>query len=584
MLAMARIPLALPGWASRARLDWIGTIVVLAGALRYWLLYFDRSTNLLDEGSQATQALRILHGDLIYRDFFTVVTPGSYYTVAALFQLFGAELMVLRWAVLALGLGIFWLSLVAARRVMAWPFAAAAAGMTTVWGWFLVAPNFYSWQAACCSLAALVCYLRYAADDRPAWLVWAGIAAGTTVLVKQNVGVYTAVALLLAIWLSLAFDARRDGRGRLVASARFVGAVLLPIVPAILALVIAGAGPYLYESWVYYPLVKYPPRFSVAYPAFYPVLPDLQLATIREAGAAWIAGRIPEPAIYDLYTKLVIYLPVVVYPFAAVALGVLAVRFHRQRAPELARQGHALLAVTLAGVFTLLQSWPRADVTHILFGLQPTFILFAYLSWCAWQALARVPGPRWLIGGAALLITLSPHALVLWNGYLRTHWEYQNYIVALTVDRGRGIYASGIEAERINKMTSFIVHNTAPDDPVFVVPWASGFNFLADRANPTRTDFILFEDPEAYPCVLSRLEQQPPKYVIYGYVWDVDGKHFSDYAKPIDDYIRSRYVLEDSVDGYEAWKRIEQATPAPAWPQACQPRRFRRSDLLGPEA
>ena len=73
--------------------------------------------------------------------------------------------------------------------------------------------------------------------------------------------------------------------------------------------------------------------------------------------------------------------------------------------------------------------------------------------------------------------------------------------------------------------------------------------------------------------------------MIYGYVWDVDGKHFRDYAKPIDDYIRSRYVLDDSVDGYEAWKRIDQAQPAaPAWPQACQPRRFRLSDLLGPEA
>ena len=54
-------------------------------------------------------------------------------------------------------------------------------------------------------------------------------------------------------------------------------------------------------------------------------------------------------------------------------------------------------------------------------------------------------------------MTLSPHAALLWNGYLRTHWEYQNYIVALKVDRGRGIFASGIEAERINKMTSFII-------------------------------------------------------------------------------------------------------------------------------
>jgi hypothetical protein len=582
---MARIPLARPAWASRARLEWIGAVVVVAAAFRYWLLYFNRSTNLLDEGSQATQALRLLHGELIYRDFFTVVTPGSYYTVAALFQLFGAELMVMRWAVLVLGLGILVLALAASRHLVAWPFAAAAALMTTVWGWFLVAPNFYSWQAAFLSLVSLVCYLRYTAHGRPAWIAWAGIAAGATILVKQNVGVYTAVALLLTIWLSVAFDARRDLRGRAVISARFIGGLLLPVVPAIVWLVLAGAGPYLYESWVYYPLAKYPPRFSVPYPSFYPVLPDLQLLSLRDVVPAWLAGDIPEPDIYDLYTKLVIYLPVVVYPFAAVVLGGLAVRFHRLRAPEVARHGHALLAVTLVGFFTLLQAWPRADVTHILFGLQPTFILFAYLTWCAWRAMAALPGPRLAVSGAALLIALAPHALILWNGYLRTHWEYQNYIVALKVDRGQGIFASGIEAERINKMTGFIRANTTPDDPVFVVPWASGFNFLTDRANPTRTDFFLFEDPEAYPCVLSRLEQNPPKYVIYGYVWDVDNQHFADYAKPLDEYIRSRYVLAGSVDGYEAWQRIEQANPAPpAWPQACQPRRFRLSDLLSPEA
>ena len=68
---------------------------------------------------------------------------------------------------------------------------------------------------------------------------------------------------------------------------------------------------------------------------------------------------------------------------------------------------------------------------------------------------------------------------------------------------------------------------------------------------------MLFEDPEMYPCLLARLDQQPPKYVIYGYTWDVDGQRFRDYAAPIDRYIRSRYAIEDGVDGYEIWRRLE---------------------------
>ena len=206
-------------WAELA-----GTLVVVAVALRYWLLYFTRGTNLLDEGSQAAQALRIIHGELIYRDFFTVVTPGSYYTVAWLFQLFGQDLIVMRWAVVAIGLGILLTTLVAARHLIAWPFAAAAALMTTVWGWFLVTPNFYSWEAAFCSLIALVCYLNSVSNPRSTGVMWAGLATGLAVLMKQNVGAYTAVALLVVIWVSAIFDSTLDVRGRIDRSKRFVTA------------------------------------------------------------------------------------------------------------------------------------------------------------------------------------------------------------------------------------------------------------------------------------------------------------------------------------------------------------------------
>jgi hypothetical protein len=556
-----------------------GTLVVLGVALWYWLLYFHRGTNLLDEGSQAAQALRVLNGEVIYRDFFTVVTPFSYYTVAWLFDLFGAELMVMRWTVLALGMGIAALTLLVARRVMAWPFAAAAALMTTVWGWFTVAPNFYSWEASCLVLVALGCYMRHAQTGGRWWIAAAGIAAGLSAMTKQNVGAYVTAALLLCIWLSAAFDTAFNLKRRLRLTAWLAGGVAVPVLSTLVMLVAAGAGPYLYESWVYYPLVKYPPRFSVPYPAFYPLLPDLQLATIGDVAGAW--ERLPEAARYELITRIVIYIPAVVYPFTAAAVAVLAGWYRRSGDADLARHGHLVLAVALVGFLTLFQAWPRADVTHILFGLQPTFILFAYLWWCAWKALARVPGPQPPLQAVALVLTLAPLLALVWYGYARTDWEYQNYVAALQVDRGRGVLAHPSEAERINKMTGFIQHNTVPDDPIFVVPWASGFYFLTGRDNPTRSDFILFEDPEAYPCILSRLEQNPPKYVIYGYTWDVDGRHFSDYARPIDAYIRTRYVLEDSVDGYEAWRRIDSAGARSGdWERACQPRRFRLRDLF----
>ena len=553
------------------RLEWICTTLVLAFAAWYWLQYFNRATNLLDEGSTAAQALRIVNGELIYRDFFTVVTPGSYYTVAWLFEIFGATLMVLRWTALVTGLGILLITLTIARRVMVWPFAAAAGLLTTVWGWFLVTPNFYSLEAALLSLIALACYVygapsyAKASEGRPAsrWMLAAGVAAGLTAMVKQNVGAYTAAGILITIWASRLFDDAPGWRGRMKMSVQFIAGISIVVLPTLLWLIAKGAGAYLYESWVYYPLVKYTERFARPFPDFFPLAEN-------------------DP--FDLWTKMVIYLPVWVYPFAVIAIAVLARKYWRDRDASAQVEGHALLAITAVGVLTLLQAWPRADVPHILFGLQPTFILFAYLLFCVWRALLRQGfggQARTFVASIALIVTMTPALTLLWKGYKRTDWEYQNYIVAVRTDRAKGIFTGGLEAQRIDVVTKYIAEHTAPDDPVFVVPWASGFYFLANRSNPTRTDFMLFEDSEAYPCLLSRLDARAPKYVIYGYTWDVDEKHFRDYAAPIDRYIRSRYAIEFTTDGYEIWRRLEAAPPANnAFPQACQPRPFRLRDFI----
>ena len=565
-------------------MQWIGTAIVVAAALRYWLWYFDRATNLLDEGSTAAQALRIVNGELIYRDFFTVVTPGSYYTIAWLFDIFGEQLIVLRWAALVTGLAILIVTILVARRIMPWPFAAAAGLMTTVWGWFLVTPNYYSLEAALFALIALALFLasreHQDLDTRKGarLLIAAGVMTGLAALVKQNIGAYTAIGLFGSIWLAGLF--MRETGSRVRASAMFTVGVLAPVMVALVYLIAAGAGPYLYESWVYYPFTRYPERFSLPYPSFYPVLPEHDVHSALEAVAAVLTGRVPEPAVFDIWAKFVVYLPVLVYPLAVAAIGVLAWRARRRHDASAAAEGAALTAIALVGVLVLFQAWPRADVPHILFGLQPTFVLFAYVLSCGARALTLLRGPRMLIRSVAWVLALVPLALFLWNGYRRTDWEYANYVARLRTPRAQGIRTLPIEAQRIDSVTEYISQHTSPGDPIFVVPWAAGFYFLADRDNPTRTDFMLFEDPEIYPCLLSRLDARPPTYVIYGYTWDVDGRHFRDYAAPIDQYIRSRYTIEAATDGYEIWRRLDGAPVVPAaWQNACQPRRFRASDL-----
>jgi Dolichyl-phosphate-mannose-protein mannosyltransferase len=518
------------------RLEIVASVLLLAAAARFVLMFFHRGANLLDEGSQVAMANRILHGDVIYRDFLSVAAPGSFYTVAWLFQLFGAELMVVRWAVFVLILGTAIVTFIIARQLMSWPFAAASALLTIVWGWFLVAPNLYSLEAMFFALVALACYLRAEHTSRT-WLFLAGVACGAAMMTKQNTGLYAAIALSLSLWISLFFESpsfREAVRERRTRRRLFVAGIALVLVPALLYLITIGAGPHLYENWVYYPLQLYPRGLTFEYPAFYP-LGD------------------------DVWQKLVLYLPWLVYPFAVLALAVFGVRKLAATGPAAPFEGHALLAVTVFGALTFLQAFPRADMTHILFGMQPAFILLGYLCFTCSQlfGIQKVP----VLGYAVAVLFLMPPAVLIREGYNLTYASYQTEYVPLTIERARGIRTNMRNAAEIDQVSRYLQAHTRPEDPIFVVPWAAGFYFLADRPNPTRFDVLLYADPDVYPCLINTLDERKPAYVVYGYAWDVDGRRFSEYAQPIDDYIRTHYQVAERFDEYEIWRRSETAEP-----------------------
>lgn len=558
----------------------VGSIVIALAGLRYFLLYFNKGTNLLDEGFQVALAGRILDGQLIYRDFLALPSPGSFYTIAWLMQMFGQELIVVRWAVVVIGLGILLATLATGRLLMSWPFAAAAALLTVVWGWFYVAANFYSWEAMLAGLLALLAFLLYMRTERWWWIFLAGLITGATLMVKQNIGVYTGLALVGALWISLVFETggiRATVFRRLRATLILGGGAALVVLPVLVWLFVAGAGPYLYENWWYYPQYIYPQGLSLPYPELEPMLP--KYPTLMQAAQALNAGKLSEPESYLFWLKLLAYLPALVYPFALLMLVGFAIRLHvAAPPPALKREAQTLLAVALFGILTFLQAWPRSDETHILFGMQPGYILLGYISFCLWRGLIWLPdiarravlrlrfkslgyivAAVLLVLDAALLVpVLLPQASLLKSGIDDTAFRYQNFVVELQTPRGRGIFTIPIEEQRIDGVSSYIVSHTAPGDPIFVVPWAAGLYFLTDRPNPTRYD-LLYDgaiDHADYPALIQKLEQTKPNYIVYGYAWDVDGKKFSDYARPIDQYIRSHYRIETRIADYEIWRRI----------------------------
>src|SRR5205823_12843642 len=83
---------------------------------RYWV-------DLIDEGYFADLADRIARGELPYRDFSTVYTPGGHYLHAWIFGLLGRDLISLRLLLIVAKAGLAVLLYVLARRLVPPAFA-----------------------------------------------------------------------------------------------------------------------------------------------------------------------------------------------------------------------------------------------------------------------------------------------------------------------------------------------------------------------------------------------------------------------------------------------------------------------------
>src|SRR3989454_1461073 len=133
-----------------------------------YLFVFRRYTAMEpDEGIVLQGAQRILGGEVLYRDFFSFFTPGSYYFLALLFKIFGSSILVARTALVFFG-GLFSVvNYLLARRVCSRGSALMVAGLVTVTTLpyrFLVLHNWDSTLLAC---LALYCAVRLL--EHPNW-------------------------------------------------------------------------------------------------------------------------------------------------------------------------------------------------------------------------------------------------------------------------------------------------------------------------------------------------------------------------------------------------------------------------------
>ena len=154
-----------------------------------YLWIFRRYTSMeLDEGIVLEGAQRVLRGDVLYRDFFSYFTPGSYYFLALLFKIFGSSFLVARTALVFFGGVYSTVAYLLARRVCSRTsaiFVAALVTLTTLPYRFEVLHN---WDSTFWACLAVYCAVRWLESPHWKWAFATGSFASLTCLFEQSKG------------------------------------------------------------------------------------------------------------------------------------------------------------------------------------------------------------------------------------------------------------------------------------------------------------------------------------------------------------------------------------------------------------
>ena len=237
------------------------------------MIAMQRGVSVYDEGLILTGAMRVGEGAVPHRDFYANYGPAQFFTVAAIFKLFGASILVERTWDLVVKAGIACLIYVTASRLMGRLFAAAVTATCIVWLAFLGMTSSYPiWPSLFFILLGILpIFSLFDGRYSVAGLLAAGLCIGFVVLFRYDVG-FLACAAESAVLSAFGLFGRIEGGTRL----RRMAALLLPfwlgtafvVVPLFVAYAATGVISDFIFQMLEFPSKNYARTRALPFPGF----------------------------------------------------------------------------------------------------------------------------------------------------------------------------------------------------------------------------------------------------------------------------------------------------------------------------
>ena len=442
------------------------------------------------------RAARMAHGQVLYRDFFELVTPGAELMYAAGFRVFGVHAWVMAaWGVV---LGVALVGLVAhiAGRILRGWLVWLPGLLLLVFDYDMALDATHHWYSTLVVMAAVSLLMGGVSLRR---MAGAGALMGVATLFTQTAG----ALVFLGVMGWLVWRGRRDGDrspARLAAVASAYG------------LIVAGVlGYYVHEAGlrtVWFDLVVFPVRYLSSGEVNSPGTYLRQLPGVHGWGD--VGRAIP-----------------VLFVYAMVPYCYLAGMYWlwRRRAMDAGlMQRLVLLHVVGVALFLSVASGPRL---HRLCMVAPPAILI--FVWMVSELKAR----QRLVGGL-----LYGVAAMFFVGLGLSRQVQRHPVLELPV--GTTAFIDPLEFREF----SWFTERTQPGEMFFN---QNSIGLYLGLSNPSSSDFINTDDytqPETVVRVIGDLKARPPRFVVV-----VPGRASQgvehDHSGPFVEYVHERYRLAE---------------------------------------
>jgi 4-amino-4-deoxy-L-arabinose transferase-like glycosyltransferase len=449
---------------------------LLFGAVAALLLWFhgNRLVFSNDEGIILDAASRMLHGQVLYRDFFGYMSPGSYWLQEAVFRLFGVSqlsgrLIVILDFSLECAL-VFWMTARLAGRKTGFVMAALFFVLQTAPPEFLTAQH--RMDSTALSLASIALALEGQRRGHWGWWFAGGIVVSAAALCTPSVALLAPVTLA---WLVFTRPLRRFVLPYTAGAAAGALAILAALWATGLLLPTIRQMAWLSRN---YSAVNYMPYGSLigGYGQALGQGPAVQLA-IRAA------------------LLLCVALPAVL-PVVALAGWTAALARRRAERKWAAEQAIPYLLAAMA-VYIAIE-YPRADVMHLAFVAPLPYVLAG--------ALAGRYLPRPLTLGLVLFFGVGAAVFAAHTA--------GDLLAQVPVRTPAGsLRASPEDAAALRTLLAVVERG----EGLYVHPYMPLLYFLTQTANPTRFSYLApgMMTRQEELTALDELRANPPPWILY---------------------------------------------------------------------